>query len=473
MTDSNQHQVNVHSRLTVVSSTPTEPVGRISALSPIDHIMSTHTVHVIYYYLTSPFSKQGRYAMDLDNVRISLSDLLSKYPWMTGRLVRDVHGNWEVKYNDAGIRMFKASVGTTVDEWLRFADESDERNLTVWEDMPDGDPTSWSPFRIQINEFVGGGIAIGISFPHLLADPTSANLFYKSWTDAERGDPTGHHPPILGLPQLNNRPPPNIENTSITIKYLQKNSKLAPDISTKMATFSFKFSNKMIKQGLSKIAEKCPNATPYEYLTALFWLQIIKLKTLNADSPTHSISLCLDARNLLDVPIPKKFFGNALHFSQLCLPNEMLIGDNGLAEAVESVHHHVNGMKKDDIFSLIDWIESSREGLDGVYPKAVQMYGPELTCVSLEHLVIPKHDSKDELESLVYEAKFRNNEKPVHVSYHVGKAEGAGLIIVAPSPEGGLARMVTVTLQAAEAVKLCEDPVIMGMVPTMIVSGGR
>ncbi|KAD1280645.1 hypothetical protein E3N88_43063 [Mikania micrantha] len=471
MTESIKNQVKVHSRLTVVSSTPTERVGHVCALSPLDHIMSSHTVHIIYYYRTSPFSKQGRYAMDLDNVRVSLSELLSKYPRMTGRLVRDVHGQWEVKYNDAGIRMLKADVGITVDQWLRFADESDERNLTVWEDMPDGDPTSWSPFQIQVNEFVGGGLAIGISFPHLLADPTSAILFYKSWTDSERGDIAGHHPPIVSLPQLDNHPPLLATgNPPGTIKYLQKNSKLTPTpCPTKMATASFKFSTTMIKQGLLKISNKCPDATPFEYLTALFWSQIIKHKTQMADSPMHSISLCVDARKLVDVPIPMKFFGNLLHFSQLCLQNEVLTGDNGIAEAVKCLHGHLIGIKKDDIFSMVDLLKSSREEPDGVYPNPVQMYGPELTCVNLDHLM----SSKDELESLVYEAKFRNNEKPVHMSCHVGKADGAGLIIVASSPEGGLARTVTVTLPVVEVEKLCEDPVIMGMAPTMIVSGRR
>lgn len=142
------------------------------------------------------------------------------------------------------------------------------------------------------------------------------------------------------------------------------------------------------------------------------------------------------------------------------------MGHNGLAKVVESVHRHVNGIKKDDIFSMIDWLESSPLN-------SVQMYGPELTCVSLEHLMIPKNDSKDEFESLVYEAKFRNNEKPVHVSYHVGNAEGKGLIVVAPSLEGGKARTVTITLHAEEIAKLCEDPVIMAMEPTMILSGKR
>ncbi|KAL4566182.1 hypothetical protein LXL04_030292 [Taraxacum kok-saghyz] len=469
-----QTHVNVHSRLTVVSSTPTEPMGSTNGLTPIDHTMGSHTVHIIFYYRTSPFAKKGRFALDLDNVRVSLSDLLSKYPRMTGRLFRDNDGNWGVRYNDAGVRMFKADVGITVDEWLKTADESDERNLTMWEDMPDGDPTSWSPFQIQVSEFLEGGLSIGLSFTHLLADPTSGTLFYKSWTDAERGDPTGHRTPIFSLPQLDNRPPPAATGTTCTTtEYLQKNSKLAPISSEKMATSVFKFSNSTIKQCLSKISDRCPDANPFDYLTALFWSRIVELKTQIAPSPSQSISICVDGRQLLDVPTPIKFFGNAVSFSKLSLRNEMLMGDDGLPEVVEAVHRHVKGIRKEDIFSMIDWLEDCRKGLNGGYPPATQMYGPELTFVSLEHLMIPKEESKDELEALDYEAKFRNNEKPVHVSYHVRKAQGQGLIVVAPSPEGGAARTVTVTLPVEEIGKLCEDPVIREMEATVILSGRR
>lgn len=326
-----------------------------------------------------------------------------------------------------------------------------------------------------MNEFLEGGLAIGLSFSHLLADPTSGTLFYKSWTDADRGESTGYDPPILSLPQLDNRPAPTTtDTTSITTDYLQKNTKLAPISSEKMATYVFKFSNSTMKQCLSKISDRSPDATPFDYLTALFWSRIIELKTQIAVSPTQSISICIDARKLLDVPAPMKFFGNAVSFSKLSLRNELLMGDDdGLPEAVEAVHRHVKGIKKEDIFSMIDWMENCRKGSNGGYPPAIQMYGPELTFVSLEHLMIPKEESTDELEALDYEAKFRNNEKPVHVSYHVRKAEGQGLIIVAPSPEGGAARTVTVTLPVEEIGKLCEDPVIREMEATMIVSGRR
>jgi hypothetical protein len=54
-----------------------------------------------------------------------------------------------VKCNDAGVRILRANVGVTIDEWLRSADVSEEKDLTVWEEMPE-DPSTWSPFRIQV-----------------------------------------------------------------------------------------------------------------------------------------------------------------------------------------------------------------------------------------------------------------------------------------------------------------------------------
>nr|GEU54584.1 protein eceriferum 26-like [Tanacetum cinerariifolium] len=186
--------------------------------------------------------------------------------------------------------------------------------------------------HLQPSEFVSGGLGIGISFTYILADPTSVTLFYKSWTDVKRGEPSEHSPPILGLP--------HVDNTTL---------------------------------------------------------------------PTTT--------------------GN-----------------------------------------MINWLESSHKGMDGVYQEALQMYRPKLTFVSLEHLMTTKDDSQDDIESLIYDARFRNNKKPLHVSYRVGKAMGEGLIVIAPSPEGGVARTMTVTLPTEEIVKLCQDSVIMEMEPTMIMS---
>lgn len=141
-------RVKVHSLLSVVSSKPIEP-GKTLKLSSLDHAMGLHSVHVVFYYESNPFD-EGPHSSDMDNLRIALSGLLNEYPKITGRLTRSVDGNWEVKCNDAGMRIVRAEVSATIDEFLRSADAVEERDLTVWEDMPE-DPNIWSPFRIQVD----------------------------------------------------------------------------------------------------------------------------------------------------------------------------------------------------------------------------------------------------------------------------------------------------------------------------------
>ena len=51
---------------------------------------------------------------------MSLSEKLLLYPSVTGRLTRGEAGNWEVKCNDAGVRVLRAKVSVRIDEWLKY-----------------------------------------------------------------------------------------------------------------------------------------------------------------------------------------------------------------------------------------------------------------------------------------------------------------------------------------------------------------
>nr|CAN70576.1 hypothetical protein VITISV_018974 [Vitis vinifera] len=401
-------RVTVNSRLTVVSSKPVGP-GVTHKLSGLDHAMGLHTIHMIFYYGNNPAT-----SFDLDPFRVSLSEVLSMYPAVTGRLIRGEDGNWVVNCNDAGVRVLRATVRTTLDEWLRSADGAEERDLTVWEDMAQ-DPTIWSPFRIQINEFEGGGIAIGLSCTHLHADPTCATLLLKSWSEAHRREAIAHPP------------------------------------------FFHSFSDSSIKQCLEEVHESCPDATPFDLLAALFWTSLAPMKSPAPDHK-HSLSICIDFRKLMHAPLPYGYFGNALHFSLLSRDREEI--DNGrLGHVTGLVHEHVSSINEEECQSVIDWLESQK-GEGGKFGAPFRMYGPELTCVSMEHMVIPRG----------YAGMFKDA-KPVHIACHVGNVEGEGLIMVLPSHEEGLARTVMVTLPEEQMAKLCKDQAILRLEPTVVACG--
>lgn len=455
-------RVTVNSTLTVVSSTPVKQ-GKSHPLSVLDHAMGQHSLHVIFYYKNNPCGS----SFDLDLLRLSLSEVLSEYPVVTGRLARDGDGNWVVKYNDAGVRALRAQVGTTLDEWLRSADGDEERDLTVWEAMPE-DPHVWSPFRIQINEFEGGGIAIGLSCSHMHADASSATLLFKSWTDLHRCQATSH-PPFLNPAALCGRCSPPITATTST-NYMAAKSKAKPPSLGKMTTATFKFSHSIIRKYLSQIHNGSPNANPFDLLAALFWIRLAILK----DNPptqdnSRSLSICTDIRKLLSAPLPSGYFGNALHFSLLSLDaGELDI--SRLGHVADLVHEHVAGVGEEEFWSVINWFESQR-GEDGKLAPAFRMYGPELTCVNMEEMMVPRGAQSGSCGSFMYNAMFEEDAKPVHVAYHVGNVGGEGLILIMPSPEEGLGRTVMVTLPEEQMAFLRKDDAILRMEPTMLVSG--
>ncbi|KAL2661466.1 hypothetical protein GLYMA_03G246600v4 [Glycine max] len=432
-------RVAVNSKLTVVSSRPVSASGKgkAHALSALDSAMGSHTVHVIYYYKNE---EKWFESFDLlDPLRESLSEVLTLYPTVTGRLgKRGVDGGWEVKCNDAGVRVIKASVDATLDQWLKSASGSEENLLVAWDHMPD-DPTTWSPFRIQVNRFEGGGVAIGISCSHMVADLTFLASFFKSWTEVHRHLAITHPPFVAPLPN----------HADDDAESLPRHAKTHSP--RNMATATFKFSSSIINRCLSKVHGTCPNATPFDFLAALFWNRIARVKPPKNHHQTHCLCICTDFRNLIKASLPIGYFGNALHFSML----SQKVEDMQLGGIVSAVHSHLKGLSEEEIWS------TNNEG------NYYCMYGTELTCVCMEHLVF-----EEENESLLYAAMFGNNEKPIQVSCRVGNVDyGEGLITVMPSEEGGLSRTVMVMLPEEELAELSKDEAILELEPAMLLAG--
>lgn len=138
-------KVNLVAKSTSVSSIPVKP-GRTFPLSILDHAMAKHTLHLVFYY-----ARGSKFSMSRDNLKSSFSDTLNNYPTITGRLVRGPEtGNWVVRCNDAGVRVYDAVVDVSMDDWFQTADEEDEKDLANWEEMGQ-EPFIWSPFCLQVS----------------------------------------------------------------------------------------------------------------------------------------------------------------------------------------------------------------------------------------------------------------------------------------------------------------------------------
>ncbi|XP_057798308.1 hydroxycinnamoyltransferase-like [Salvia miltiorrhiza] len=435
MEQGRRSRVKLESILSVVSGKPTEP-GKIHKLSLLDRAMRPHTIHIVFYYGSNPFL-DGPMPSDLGNLRVTLSELLDEYPYVTGRLTQEPDGDWQIKFNDAGVRMLQATVDATIDEWLRSADAAEERDLTAWEEMPH-DPTFWSPFRLQINKFKCGGLALGLSCTHMHTDLTSATMLFKAWSEVHRRQPPTH-PPIFELP------PPLTPTPPIPTPSPH------PTAPTKLATATFKFSAAAVDKCLSQAP---PGATPFDVLAALFWCRAAQWQP---HASKRSLSICVDFRDQgQHPPVPYAYFGNALRFSTLTVDADDLLS-GGLGQVAGHVHRHVAGMRKEEFSSVVD-----ENGSGGMYG------GAALTCVNAEHMV-----EAESGRGIMYDAEFKKGERPVHVSYCVGNVAGEGLIMVMPAEEGGRGRTVTATLPEEQVAELCKDQVILDLGPNMILCGRR
>lgn len=305
---------------------------------------------------------------------------------------------------------------------------------------------------MQINNFRCGGLAIGLSCSHMHADLTSATLFFKSWTEFHRGQPLIHHP-IFHLPATDCRSLQN-NHTESTELYAAKSSVESKPV--KMGTATLRFPDSSIKKYLSRIHSNSANATPFDLLVALFWSSIARLK-----KPTkgikHSLSFCVDLRKHSNKSVPFGYFGNASSFSSLSLDAQELLGSDGIGNVSKHVHRHMAGL---DLFD-------TRKEERAKFAPPFRMYGPELTCINMEHMIDP------EGRSMMFDTMFKEGEKPVHVSYHLGNVEGEGLILIMPSPEEGLGRIVRVMLPEELIDKLLKDEVILDLQPTLLLTGRR
>jgi Transferase family len=152
-------RVMVFAKSTAPSTIPVEP-GKTHEFTALDHSMSQHSVHLVYYYKQAP-------TLTMAMLKESLCNVLSYYPAMTGRLVKNEGegcGEWMVKCNDAGVRMIDARADATLDEFLASATDEEERRLAYWEDVG-SDPYLWSPYYVQV--------------PFLFSRPASQAIFVQ------------------------------------------------------------------------------------------------------------------------------------------------------------------------------------------------------------------------------------------------------------------------------------------------------
>ncbi|KAB5513949.1 hypothetical protein DKX38_027855 [Salix brachista] len=435
---------------TVVSTKPVQP-GKHFSLSVLDRLMEQNHLRFVYYFRApGAIREPGELTKKL---RESMSEMLTSFPIVTGRLLKNPEGQWMIKCNDAGVRMVEARIKGSVENWLKGVDREKELKLVHWEEMYHK-PYFWSTFYVQITEFEEGGVAIGLSCFHLLADPTCASMFVKAWADMTLTGKMLNNPPLSHQlpPRRPGRKNPSHDQPSMELincykSIADKTNLVSTD--TKHATIALAFSDPMVRacmaNGQAMAASDQSSPSPFEALAGLFWVCISKLK--GAGDDLIDMSVCSDMRNVLN--LDNGFFGNCMVYNRV---NSKNLKEHKLPDVAKAIGEVMSEMDSDGIIDLIEWLEHN-----DVHQSPPTMNGCDLICASLE-AVDP------------YLAVFEEDLIPVRVSCYVEPVVGVGHVLVLPSPpgEGPFSRVVMVTLPEDEAVRLCEDDLILSFSPTIL-----
>ena len=154
--------VHIEALQTALPTRAVEP-GRarpvsVDAAAPLPAAALQRRARVVLYYgavaaadAPAPWSQEEALL-----VRESLSEAVADHPEMAGRLRRHADGSWEVKLNDAGVRLVEATAEVTLDEFLEAVQDKDracswEAALAPWVDVNAEDPDVSALVYVQVS----------------------------------------------------------------------------------------------------------------------------------------------------------------------------------------------------------------------------------------------------------------------------------------------------------------------------------
>ncbi|KAI5069374.1 hypothetical protein GOP47_0015675 [Adiantum capillus-veneris] len=399
--------ITIHARLTVVPGKPS-PAGKVHKLSYLDHMMQKHYLRALYYYNTS--SVKDRPIL-LSLLKETVCKALSVYPLFAGRLQKSEDGLWEVKFNDAGIRIYEATCGLTMQEFFTKCLHSQlESELCRHEINYDH---SITPVAVmQLTEFSCGNLAIGLSWLHAIGDAMCGTLFMKAWAETHQAAQI-LHPPFFHPPSLRPRAKSNPEVRAreyYTSAFFEKEKEVG-DATQDYQNVTLTFSHEVVEQLISEVQNgscKYGPPSPSDVLSALLWVVVRKAQG-KAKIDMAKASLCLESRKICLPPLP--------------------FGYVGRQRPVVCCEHHQR-----------EWGHGGHRG-DG------------LTIAVFDHLFC---------NDVVFD--FGG---PVKVSFSVQPLKGEGQVIILPAAEGKSSRNVAVCLPKHVMGKLLKDAQLLRFLPEL------
>ncbi|PIA29482.1 hypothetical protein AQUCO_06000085v1 [Aquilegia coerulea] len=239
----------------------------------------------------------------------ALSKVLIHFPHLVGRLTRDEGERQCIILNNAGIRLIETYVPITlVDQMISFASLSNDVSH-LHPPIQGIDEI----LQIQLNRYVCGGLVIGSTGHHRVADGHSWNNFYIAWSRLVRGleiDPPPYHDRgAIMIP----RDKPRVEFDHRSMDFLLTTTPMTQPVFYPIEKLFTHFPIDFINKVKAKVAQE--NFTPnqnystFECLLAHVWKKVSQARGLNLEQFTQ-ITVGVNGRGRTEPPVPMEYFGN-------------------------------------------------------------------------------------------------------------------------------------------------------------------
>lgn len=343
----------------VAAVLPVSPEHRL-ALSNLDLLLPPLDVGIFFCY-NNDGGKNNE--MMISMVKKGLGQALVTYPELAGEVVQNNEGEPEMLCNNHGVEFVQASADMELQHLdLHNPDVSVDANLVPVK--------KHGVLIVQVTEMRCGGVVIGCSFDHRVADAHSINKFLVAWADMTKsnysqGDDKTYVNKYIPSYRRSLIIPRQIRHHDLAIDDMYM---LIKDIAAPQVPQSLHLQSRIYQISAHQIqllqSLTAPKRTKFESFSALLWKLLAKAS--NADKKRCKLGIVVNGRNCLSKSASlnhtsmDNYFGNVLSVPY----SDASVGELKaltLSEIANLVHACVESAATEEHFKgLVDWVENHR-----------------------------------------------------------------------------------------------------------------
>ncbi|KAI3701744.1 hypothetical protein L6452_27054 [Arctium lappa] len=331
-------------------------------MSNLDLLIPPLDVGVFFCY-KKPTDHRHENSCIINLIKQSLSLALVPFYPLAGEVVHTSQGEPELLCNNNGVELVHACASAELKDLdLYHPDDSVEGKLVPVKTK--------GVLSVQVTEFNCGGLVIGCTFDHRVADAHSMNMFFESWAEITRSKPVSCFPSFRRS-MLHSRRPPLVTNFYNTL-YVPFSSLPPPPTSTLKNTLVSRIyyieANDINNLQRVSSLDGNPQSKLISFISFL-WKIIAKG---DDDFKTCRIGVVVDGRERLNDIVNfdkisntdsfrmQNYFGNVLSVPSGEASSSDL-KEMPLSQVAKMVHKFVSGATTKEHFrGLIDWVEVHR-----------------------------------------------------------------------------------------------------------------